>query len=147
MSFTTVILAAAKTAGVSGSLLLAICTHESGLKNTLVENDKGSPSYGICQIKSGAAAMVGFKGEPAELMQPAVNAKYAARYLAYQLDRYDGDNCRATAAYNAGSYKESKKHPGQAFNVAYIINVADKTDVDLFGAFNCQNSEIAQLGN
>ena len=144
MSFTTIILAAAKTAGVSGSLLLAICTHESGLKNTLVQNDKGSPTFGICQIKAPAAAQVGFIGNPLALMVPEVNAKYAARYLRYQLNRYDQDSCMAVAAYNMGSYRESKKHPGQPTNISYIAEVATKSNENLFGAFNCRNNQVAE---
>jgi soluble lytic murein transglycosylase-like protein len=145
MSYASIILAAAKSAGVSGSLLLAICTHESGLKNALVLNDKGSPTYGICQIKSAPAFDMGFKGDPDLLMRPEINAKYAALYLKHQLDRYDGDECKAVSAYNAGTFKESKKHPGQPFNIAYIQQVQDTSDEQLFGAFTCQNSAIAQM--
>lgn len=147
MSYASIILAAAKSAGVSGSLLLAICTHESGLKNTLVLNDKGSPTYGICQIKTGAAQTAGFKGDPDLLMRPEINAQYASLYLKHQLDRYDGDECRAVSAYNAGTFKESKRHPGQPFNIEYIKLVQKTSDVQLFGAFTCQSAEVAQLGN
>ena len=66
-SIATIILAAAKSISVPGALLLAICTHESGLKNVTVQQDGGSPSYGVCMVKDGTARMVGFKGKTSQI--------------------------------------------------------------------------------
>ncbi len=143
MSYASLILAIAKTVGVPGSLLLAICTHESNLKNVAVLHDNGSPSYGLCQIKEETAKSVGFSGvatgpliksdeivgtrAPADkgkgLMDPSTNIKYAARYLKMQLERYDGDWCKATAAYNSGTYNPSKKVVGKPRNLKYVKQV------------------------
>lgn len=143
MTLTATILAAAKAAGVPGALFLAICTHESHLNNVTVPHDGGSPSYGVCQIKEDTARELGFtgivtgptvesdifdgalepKGTPEGLMIPSVNAKYAAKYLKKQLDRYEGDWCKATAAYNAGSYSPSSKIPGKPRNLRYVKSV------------------------
>jgi len=41
----------------------------------------------------------------AELQQPEVNAYYAAKYIRKQLNRYNGNQFRAIAAYNAGKVK------------------------------------------
>lgn len=143
MTLVATILAAAKAVGVPGALLLAICTHETNLKNITVPNDGGSPSYGVCQIKEKTARALGFKGavtgptiegkvffgtlepkgKPAGLLVPSVNAKYAAKYLKKQLDKYEGDWCKATAAYNAGRYNPSSKVMGCPRNLKYIKKV------------------------
>lgn len=123
MTFSSIILYAAKSVGVSGSLLLAICTFESKLVNTISPHDNGSPSYGICQIKESTARMLGFNGQREDLMNPSINAKYAALYLKKQLERYDGDLCMATAAYNAGTYNPSKIVPGKPKNLKYVKGV------------------------
>lgn len=137
MSFATIIVAAAKKIGMSGSLLLAICTHESGLKNVLVPHDGGSPSYGICQIKYETAKMVGFTGKAKELMDPKINAQWAAAYLKFQKSRYDGDWMKSAAAYNSGTYNESKKVPGCPRNLKYIKRVQKNLDEKLQDRLNC----------
>ena len=113
----------AKIFGVPGVLLLAICTNESNLKNVTTPNDHGSPTYGICQIKSDTAKSLGYKGGTEGLMSPTVNARYAALYLKKQLGRYDGDWCMSVAAYNAGSFYESVKFPGKPRNFVYVKKV------------------------
>jgi soluble lytic murein transglycosylase-like protein len=123
MTVIAILTSAAKSIGVPVSLFIAICTHESGLQNVMVPHDGGSPSYGYCQLKEATARTVGFKGNAKDLMKPAVNAKYAAKYLKFQLERYDGDWCKATAAYNAGTYNPSHKAPGKPRNIKYINHV------------------------
>lgn len=125
----SIILNAAKAAKVSAALLLAICTHESGLRNVKVQHDGGSPTYGVCQVKYETAKQLGFKGLPEDLMNPAVNAKFAARYLAYQESRYGSENwCVLSSAYNAGSFSESKVMPGYPRNLKYVRHVQSKLD-------------------
>lgn len=117
----SIILSAAKAAKVSGALLLAICSHESGLRNVWVPHDGGSPSIGICQIKYETAKQMGFRGQAKELLNPEINAQYAAEYLAYQEGRYGTENwCVLAAAYNAGSFNESKIKPGHPRNLKYV---------------------------
>lgn len=143
MLYSTIILTIAKTVGVPGALLLAICTHESHLKNVTVMHDHGSPSYGLCQIKEDTAKSLGFTGKvtgplkpssefkwamepagkPQGLMVPEVNAKYAALYLKMQLDRYDGSWCKSASAYNSGTYMPSSKEPGKPRNYKYVKKV------------------------
>jgi soluble lytic murein transglycosylase-like protein len=124
MTYSMIILAAAKKAKVSGALLLAICTQESNLTNAMVLHDGGSPSYGICQLKYDTAKMLGFKGKEEDLMNVTINATYAAKYVAYQIERYGADNwCKIAAAYNAGSYLESTKSPGYPKNLKYVNRV------------------------
>lgn len=138
MDYVNLILSAAKTAKVSGPLLLAICTHESGLKNVFVPHDVTGPTYGICQVKQATAEMLGYKGPVGGLMIPSVNAEYAAKYLKYQKDRYNKDWCKATAAYNAGSYKESEIFPGLPKNLKYVRKVQSKLDESLQSKLSCE---------
>jgi len=137
MNYVSIILLAAKKAGVSGSLLLAICTHESGLKNVLVPHDGGSPTYGICQVKYDTAKMMGFEGKAKDLMVPETNAKWAAQYLKFQKKRYDGDWMKSTAAYNSGTYNPSMKVVGCPRNLAYIQYVQKKLKDDLKPKLDC----------
>lgn len=141
MNYVSIILLAAKKAGVSGSLLLAICTHESGLNNVLVPHDGGSPTYGICQVKYETAKMMGFDGKAKDLMTPETNAKWAATYLKFQKSRYDGDWMKSTAAYNSGTYNPSLKIIGCPRNLAYIQFVQKKLKEDLKPKLNCVKIE------
>ena len=128
MTYSAIILAAAKAVKVSGALLLAICTQESNLTNAMVLHDGGSPSYGVCQLKYETAKMVGFKGRKQDLMDVKTNATFAAKYLAYQQTRYGDDWHKITAAYNAGSYNPSSKILGCPRNLRYVKAVKDKLD-------------------
>lgn len=148
MTYETIILSAAKAAKVSGQLLLAICLHESHLKNIEVPHDGGSPTYGICQVKLDTAKFLGYTGDGQGLMVPETNAKYAALYLKYQKERYDYDWCKATAAYNAGTYNESKKVPGKPRNLKYVRLVQQNLELDLQKKLSCDtNKKIADFSN
>lgn len=109
MTITAIILAAAKSVGISGTLLLAICTHESNLKNITVQDDGGSPSYGVCQVKLETAQYMDnvyghkIKANEGRLKNNYVNAFYAAEILKFQLKRYDNNLNMAIDAYNKGT--------------------------------------------
>lgn len=137
MDYVTIILSAAKAAKVSGALLLAICTHESGLKNSIHPHDGGSPTYGVCQVKYDTAKMIGFKGKSYELMNPVTNVEWAAKYLAYQHERYGDNWCKVAAAYNAGSYNPSEKSIGYPKNHKYVKKVQAKLDLPLHYRMEC----------
>jgi soluble lytic murein transglycosylase-like protein len=131
MDYTAIILLAAKKIGIAGSLLLAICTHETGLKNNMVHIDGGSPSYGVCQVKIGTAKMMNYEVTGKDLMNPEVNAVVAASYLKYQIDRYNGNLCKATASFNSGRYNPSDKAPGHPRNLKYLRSVQKLLDPSL----------------
>lgn len=143
MTYETIVIAAAKTAKVSSGLLLAICMHETGLKNTTVPFDGGSPTFGICQVKLPTAELMGFKGTAKDLLIPEINAKYAALYLKFQMDRYNGDWCKVTAAYNAGRYNESMIYPGYPRNLKYVLKVKNKLAKNLKPHLSCSR-EVAR---
>lgn len=137
MTYSAIILAAAKAAKVSGALLLAICTHETNLTNVTVYHDGGSPSYGVCQVKYETAKQMGFKGKADDLINPFVNAKWAARYVKYQTERYGDDWCKIAAAYNAGSFNESKWYKGRPRNLKYVRLVQKEIDETLKHKLSC----------
>jgi soluble lytic murein transglycosylase-like protein len=140
MDIVTTILSAAKSVGVSGTLLLAICDHESGgFKHNYTLRDHGTPSYGVCQVKRNTASMFGFKGDPKKLIDPKINAKYAAKYLKYQEDRYGSSWVRMAASYNSGSYNPSKKVLGCPRNLKYIKEVQKKLPEEFRNKLNCGN--------
>lgn len=145
MDIVSTILSAAKVAKVSGILLLAICNHESnGFKLNYTPYDNGSPSYGVCQLKEDSARQVGFKGKSQDLMNYKVNIKYSALYLKYEQDRYgENDWCVLTAAYNSGSYLESR-YPGYPRNLKYVRLVQKKLPEDFKDRLSCGNREITK---
>lgn len=133
-----ILIAAAKKVGIAPALLIAVCHTETNLTNVHNLDDRGSASYGVCQMKEGTARwMAKVRGYPEmakwtgkDLADPKKNAKAAAIYLKYQLDRYDGNWCAAIAAYNAGSAVESKKAPGKPRNYKYVKKVKSKIEQD-----------------
>ena len=136
MDMVTILIAAAKKAGIAPALLVAVCHTETNLRNVHNMDDNGSPSYGVCQVKQETAQWMGkfYKDNKMssltekELMTPAKNAEVAAKYLKYQLDRYDNNWCAAIAAYNAGSAVESKIVPGKPRNYKYVKKVKSKIE-------------------
>ncbi len=121
---TEILITAAKLMNIPATLLLAICTTESNLKNVINPDDGGSPSYGICQVKLGTAKMFSTSVTQHDLMLPRVNAHYAALYVRYQLKRYRYNIPNAISAYNAGSLFLTDK--GKHTNEAYVIKVRSK---------------------
>lgn len=102
-------------------MLSAICYVESGHRiHARHDDDGGSPSLGICEIKITTATMLGFTGTEKQLMRPKTNIHYAAKYLAYQIKRYK-DPMAAISAYNMGTYKEGEN--GFPRNQKYVNKV------------------------
>lgn len=105
--------------GLDQKALSALCFVESSHNPKAINPDDGStPSIGLCQVKYRTAQWLGFTGEAHDLKDPFINAMYAAKYLRYQLDRYN-DFERALAAYNAGH----SKYPG--YNQRYVNKVKE----------------------
>jgi hypothetical protein len=139
----------AKIVGISPQLLIAICMTETNLRNIDTPNDGITTSYGVCQVKLETAQFMGkvykkphlvaFTSE--DMRDLKKNIKVAALYVKYQIERYDGDLCRAVAAYNAGRFKESTKYPGKPFNWKYVEKVQSKVNDDpvLESSLECGN--------
>lgn len=106
-------LKASKQYGIDLALMYAICTVESNCKHKTYNHNDGTskqkalgikvPSVGLFQIKLGTARGLGFKGTYAQLMQPEVNAMYAAKLLRNLYNRYHSTD-KVISAYNAGKY-------------------------------------------
>lgn len=129
---------AANKVGIASELLIALCMTETNLRNVDVMNDGGTPSYGVCQVKLETANWLGKvykkdslkKYTEEDMRDVRKNAKAAALYLKRQIDRYNGDLCKAVAAYNAGSFKESTKFSGLPFNWKYVYKVKNNLPED-----------------
>jgi len=116
------LLHAANLFNVSPALLIALCSVESDLRpNVINHDDGGSASYGMCQIKIRTARHINGPTYVTDLLNPEINAQVAAKYLRYQLVRYDGDVSCALAAYNAGSCRFNKE--GKIINANYVKKV------------------------
>jgi soluble lytic murein transglycosylase-like protein len=138
MDVTSIILNAARAVHVSGTLLLAVCSHESNnFTMNYSAHDKGSPSYGSCQLKEATARQMGFTGKDKDLMNPWINAKYAALYLKYQQNRYGEDWVKLVASYNGGIFRESDIVPGCPRNLRYVNLVRKKLPIKFQNKLNC----------
>ncbi len=85
-------------------LLQAVCMTESTLNpNAIHHDDGGTDSIGLCQVKLKTAKWLGFKGTANDLLNPTINAYYAAKYLRKQIVRYNGNTTKALIAYNRGN--------------------------------------------
>lgn len=108
-----------QTFNLPPGLLSALCHTESNHRTHVVNvGDGNGNSLGVCQVQILTAKTLGFKGTEKQLMDPTINVYYSGKYLRKQLNRYDGDIRKAVAAYNSGTYYESKK--GFAVNQKYV---------------------------
>jgi soluble lytic murein transglycosylase-like protein len=139
MVYSTLITLVAKSFGVPGALMLAVCSNESNLTNAFAPHDGGSPSFGICQIKLDTAKMVGYLGDGHGLMNPEINVKWSAIYLKKLLDQYDDSWCKSVSAYNLGTFKESRRHRGRPINMSYVKKVQEKLPPELRYKLSCDD--------
>ncbi len=91
--------------GVPPSLVHRVVRRESGY-NPAARN---GPYYGLMQIHPATARSMGFRGDPAELLDPDTNLRYAVKYLrgAWLVAR--GDEDKAVMWYARGYYYEAKR--------------------------------------
>ncbi len=135
---------AADKVDVPRELLLALCWGESSFRNDkrLSHMDNGSISYGTCQVKLETAQWMDkiyhhkVHATVPRLEKVKINAFYAAKYLQYQLVRYDGDWEKAVDAYNAGTAQRTRHGRPTKYirkvrkNKEFIITHIDLTDID-----------------
>lgn len=94
------------------SLIKAVASHETGGTYNPAAKAKTSSAFGPMQIIKGTAKELGI-----DRTDPRENVLGGARYLKSLLDKYDGDEEKAMAAYFKGSavvdkYKKVKDIPG-----------------------------------
>ena len=113
------ILMAAKAEMVQPSILAPVCHWESGGKEEIVLRPKTGDGVGMCQVRLSTARWLGYRGTKKGLLDPKINASYAAQYLRMQLDKYETTQ-EALAAYNAGTVN---RKGGVIRNIRYVRNV------------------------
>jgi soluble lytic murein transglycosylase-like protein len=87
------------------SLLHKVIQRESGYN----PGARNGPYYGLMQILPQTARTMGFRGEPAQLLDAETNLRYAGRYLrgAWLVSR--GNEDEAIGWYARGYYYEAKR--------------------------------------
>jgi soluble lytic murein transglycosylase-like protein len=99
-------------AGLPFDIADAVAAIESGYDPAVI----GSVGeIGLMQVRPETAAMLGFRGDAAELARPEVNVHYGVAYLAEAWRLADGDLCRALMKYRAGYNEEQMS----ALSIAY----------------------------
>ena len=76
-------------------------THQPGARN--------GPYYGLMQILPQTARTMGFRGQPADLLDAETNLRYGVRYLRGAWLLADGSHDRAVTWYARGYYYEAKR--------------------------------------
>lgn len=69
---------------------------------------RNGPYWGLMQILPQTARTMGFRGQPAELLDPEVNLRYAGRYLRGAWIVADGDMDAAVMYYARGYYYDAR---------------------------------------
>jgi soluble lytic murein transglycosylase-like protein len=93
----------AEQSGLPPDIADAVAAIESGYDASAV----GSVGeIGLMQVRPETAAMLGFKGGPAELARPEINIHYGVSYLSQAWRLANGDLCRALMKYRAGHGEE-----------------------------------------
>jgi soluble lytic murein transglycosylase-like protein len=70
---------------------------------------RNGPYYGLMQILPATARTMGFRGQPADLLDAETNLRYAVRYLRGAWLLSDGSYDRAVMWYARGYYYEAKR--------------------------------------
>jgi len=89
--------------GLPPDIADSVAAIESGYDPTVVG---AAGEIGLMQVLPDTAAMLGFKGDLAELAKPEVNIHYGVTYLAEAWRLANGDLCRALMKYRAGHGEE-----------------------------------------
>ncbi len=95
---------AAAEHGVPASLVHRVIQRESGYR----PDARNGPYYGLMQIAPQTARTMGHDGQPAALLNPETNLRYAVRYLRGAWLLSDGDPSRAVGLYASGYYYEAR---------------------------------------
>jgi hypothetical protein len=93
----------ARFQGIPPEVADAVARVESNYDPTAMGGDG---ERGIMQVMPPTAAMLGFRGTPLELADPATNIRLGVRYLAGAWRLANGDLCRALMKYRAGHKEE-----------------------------------------
>jgi soluble lytic murein transglycosylase len=110
------------------ALVAAVIYEESSFEDSS-ESDSGA--VGLMQLMPETAAWIAAKigdgkVEPGALKSPETNIQYGCWYLRYLLDRYEGSETLALAAYNGGAENVDKwlagaQSSGRQFSLVFDI--------------------------
>ena len=123
------------------NLVKAIAWVESNHRDVVNENDSGSPSYGILQVKCIAAKSVGFKGNCDSLRKSEISSKYGVLFLKSKIDKY-GKGDDDIAAYNDDKpytckrYIPNKCYPTEYVNQNYVNKVKRRYRFEILKSLN-----------
>jgi len=107
MTLTSIFIAISIQYHLPPGLLEALCFVETRhVASAIHYDDGGRNSVGICQLQLRTAQDLGFEGTEEDLLDPATNIHYAAKYLSGQISRYHGNLEKAVIAYNRGNAKD-----------------------------------------
>lgn len=101
--FRQLAMAEAAKAGLPYAIVDAVMKIESGYDPSVVG---GVGEIGLMQVRPETASMLGFKGLPGQLADPATNIHYGATYLGQAWHLTKGDVCRTLMKYRAGTGEE-----------------------------------------
>jgi len=131
MAFSTVILSdqailkhAIKANAYDPYLVLAIAKQESS-KRPLARSWEAKPklwNFGLMQLQEPTARTYGFRGDAERLMDWKTNIQYASQFLNDLNKRYDGDQVKVIASYNAGSPRFCTRRSKTCARVGDYIN-------------------------
>lgn len=123
------ILSTAKTTGVDPLLLSALIETESGFDQSKI-SEAGACGFG--QLTDVCIEELSRKGIYVDLSNAEENLLGSAQYLKMMLDRFDGDESLAVAAYNAGptlveeigipDFNETKTHVQRVLERKNLLN-------------------------
>lgn len=88
--------------GIDPAIVFAMIERESSFRDYVI-GDNGQ-SYGLMQIKKNRHLDRMERLGVTDLLNPFQNVMVGIDYLAYQLDRYDGDMAKALVGYNKGHF-------------------------------------------
>jgi soluble lytic murein transglycosylase-like protein len=91
--------------GVPRSLVHRVVIRESRHR----PGARNGPYWGLMQILPQTARTMGFRGQPADLLDPDTNLRYAVRYLRGAWLLADGSEDRAVQWYARGYYYEARR--------------------------------------
>ena len=99
LAFQLIAMAEARKAGLPYAMVDAVMKIESGYHPEALG---GIGEVGLMQLRPATAAMMGFRGTPADLAVPATNIHYGAAYLGQAWKLAGGDVCKTLMKYRAG---------------------------------------------
>lgn len=99
LAFQLIARSEADKAGLPYAMVDAVMKIESGYH---AEAMGGVGEVGLMQLRPATAAMMGFRGTPADLADPATNIHFGAAYLGQAWKLAGGDVCKTLMKYRAG---------------------------------------------